>query len=129
MGLTACTGDGQTITTTAHDHDHHDHLIGLENIGFWFADKGFILTIADWPAGRSERFPSNLTPQLMKLGGTEEIFVFDFDSVEKAHNELGDNTDSNKMVYTKDAFILMYSGTNQTIIETLEAHFDQAYWK
>lgn len=134
VGLTACTGDGQTVITTARDHDHHEHLIGLENIGFWFADKGFILTIIDWPPNRSERFPSYLTPQLMKLSDNEktfveEVFVFEFDSVEKAQDELGDNVDVGKMVYSKDAFILMYNGENQIIIDTLKEHFTEVHWK
>lgn len=136
LGLTACTGKNDTATTTEEEHHHHHHgdLIELENIGFWLVDKGFTLTIIAWPPGRSERFPTNLTPRLMKLGDNEktfveEIFVFEFDSVEKAQNELGDNADINKMVYTKDAFILMYPGENQVIVDTLKEHFAQAYWK
>lgn len=135
IGLTACTGKGETVTTTEEEHDHHHgDLIELENIGFWLVDKGFTLTIVDWPPGRSERFPTNLMPRLMKLGDNEktfveEIFVFEFDSVEKAQGELGDNVDSNKLVYSKDAFILMYPGTNQVIIDTLKEHFAEAYWK
>jgi hypothetical protein len=100
----------------------------LEDIGFWFADKGFTLTIVAWPAGRSENFPVSLTPKLMKLD-TEEIFVFEFDSVDKALDALGENTEIDKTVYIKDAFVLIYPGANQTIIDVLKAHFAEADWK
>lgn len=59
----------------------------------------------------------------------EEVFVFEFDSVEKAQDELGDNVDVGKMVYSKDAFILMYNGENQIIIDTLKEHFTEVHWK
>ncbi len=103
--------------------------ISKDDIAKMFANEGYTVQFEEWPPAKSGNFPIHLTPTVIKLGGEEEIWLFEFDDLSKANDELSKNTDKDKRIYYKDLYVMMYNGENQTIINILKNHFTVTDWK
>lgn len=100
--------------------DRNEASLSDDVLAAMFQVAGMKTNIEEYPAARSENFPSSCMSDKILVCGEEEIFLFSYQD----HGEYIDEFVSrNWKVYYKDDLLLVYRGENKLVLDVLEKNF------